>query len=89
MLKIRPAEVPPQKAKISFKLPQPTIDTLESYLSVFQKTYGVEPDRDFVVNQILTAFFASDREFTVSMKNGNEAPAKKKTGNEVAAAAKS
>jgi hypothetical protein len=89
MLKIRPAEVPPQKAKISFKLPQPTIETLESYLSVFQKTYGVEPDRDFVVNQILTAFFASDREFTVFRKNGCGRPGNKDADKEAPTAAKS
>jgi hypothetical protein len=62
MLKIRPDEVPPEKAKISFRLPRPTIETLE-------KTYGVEPDRDFVVDKILTGFFASDREFALFRKN--------------------
>jgi len=88
MLKIRPAEVPPEKAKISFRLPRPTIDTLESYLSAFQKTYGVEPDRDFVVDQILTGFFASDKEFVLFRKNGGESP-DKKAGKEAPAAAKS
>jgi hypothetical protein len=77
MLKIKPAEVPPEKAKISFKLPQPTIETLAAYLAAFKKIYGVEPDRDFVVDQILTSFFASDKEFAAFVKNGAEFPGKK------------
>jgi hypothetical protein len=72
MLKIKPAEVPPEKAKISFKLPQPTIDTLEAYLAAFKAVYGVEPDRDFVIDQILVGFFASDKEFAAFVKNGTE-----------------
>jgi len=89
MLKIRPAVVPPEKAKISFRLPRPTIETLESYLIAFQETYGVEPDRDFVVDQILIGFFASDREFADFRKNGCDRPGIKDADKRAPTAAKS
>ena len=70
-LKIKPAEVPPKKASISFKLPEPTLVTLDAYLLAYEKAYGVKADPNFIVNEILVGFFASDREFLSFVKNRN------------------
>lgn len=63
MLKVRPEDIPPKKAVISFKLPEPTIALLRAYLRAYAATYGIEPDRDFITNEIFTSFFNSDKEF--------------------------
>ena len=85
-LKIRPAEAPPSKARVSFRLPEPTIATLDVYLEAFQKIYGSKPDRDLVVDEILTGFFTSDREFLnyVRRTNGETGLVVTGTGKQVA-----
>jgi hypothetical protein len=70
-LKIRPAEVPPHKAKISFNLPEPTIAAFHAYLVAYEALYGTKASPDFIVNEILTVFFASDKQFMDFIKKGN------------------
>ena len=68
VLKVRPAEIPPKKSAISFKLPEPTISILRIYMRAYGAIYGIEPDRDFIIDQILLNFFNSDREFMAYVK---------------------
>ena len=77
VLKVRAEEIPPKKSAISFKLPDPTIALLRTYLRAYAATYGIEPDKDFITNEILLNFFNSDKEFMVFVKENNialEAP---------------
>ena len=67
-LRIRPLLPPPEKRKISFRLPLPTVDTFQSYLAAYAETYGVDPDPDFVADQIFTTFFDSDRAFAAYLQ---------------------
>ena len=62
-LKIKPAPIPPEKRKITFKLPEPTISDFETYLTAYAETYGVEADPSFVANEIFVSFFDSDKGF--------------------------
>lgn len=71
MLKVRPAEIPPKKSAISFKLPDPTIALFRTYLRAYSATYGMEPDKDFITNQIFMNFFESDKEFMLFVKENN------------------
>lgn len=71
MLKVRAEEIPPKKSAISFKLPDPTIALLRTYLRAYAATYGIEPDRDFVTNEIFLSFFNSDKEFMLFVKENN------------------
>jgi len=68
-LRIKPFIPPPEKKKISFRLPEPTLAAFEAYLAAYQEIYGVEPDPDFVADQIFTAFFESDRAFAAYRKS--------------------
>lgn len=70
-LKVRPAEIPPKKSSISFKLPDPTIALLRAYLRAYATMYGIEPDKDFITNQIFLNFFSSDKEFLAFVKENN------------------
>ena len=71
MLKVRPADIPPKKSTISFKLPDPTIALLRAYLRAYAATYGIEPDKDFITNEIFTSFFGSDKEFMAFVKEND------------------
>jgi hypothetical protein len=71
MLKVRAEDIPPKKSAISFKLPDPTIALLRSYLRAYAATYGIEPDKDFITNEIFLNFFSSDKEFMIFMKENN------------------
>jgi hypothetical protein len=79
-LKIKPLPIPPDKKKISFRLPEPTLSEFEAYLAAYQDIYGVEPDRDFVADQIFTAFFESDRAFAAYQARGVVVAPKKADG---------
>ena len=79
-LKIKPLPIPPDKKKVSFRLPEPTLSEFEAYLAAYQEIYGVEPDRDFVADQIFTAFFESDRAFAAYQARGNAVATKKTDG---------
>jgi len=67
-LKVRPADIPPHKSAISFKLPDATIAQLRMYLRAYGALYGIDPDKDFITNEIFTSFFNSDKEFMAYMK---------------------
>lgn len=67
-LRIRPLPTPPEKQKVNFKLPVPTLSRFESYLAAYADIYGVEPDRDFIVDRIFTTFFESDHAFIAYLK---------------------
>ena len=69
-LRIKPLIPPPEKEKISFRLPVPTLQTFRTYLKAYAETYGVAADPDFVAEQIFTAFFESDRAFADYLKRG-------------------
>lgn len=62
-LRVKPPPLPPDKQKMTFRVPVPTVDTFNLYLAAYAELYGADPDPDFVVNQILTAFFESDKAF--------------------------
>ena len=69
-LLVKPLLPPPEKLKISFRLPAPTISNFHSYLAAYFETYGVDADPDFVADQIFSTFFASDRVFAEFLKKG-------------------
>lgn len=71
MLKVRPAEIPPKMSSISFRLPEPTIVLIRAYLRAYAAMYGIEPDKDFITNQIFMNFFSSDKEFMLFVKENN------------------
>jgi hypothetical protein len=71
VLKVRAEEIPPKKSAISFKLPDPTIALLRTYLRAYAATYGIEPDKDFITNEIFLNFFNSDKEFMIFVKENN------------------
>ena len=71
-LRIRPLPPPPEKQRITFRLPVPTLTTFNTYLAAYEEIYGVKPDPDFVAEQIFTAFFESDRAFAMYLKKGVE-----------------
>jgi len=71
-LRIRPLPPPPEKQRITFKLPVPTLSTFNTYLAAYEEIYGVKPDQDFVAEQIFNAFFESDRAFAAYLKKGSE-----------------
>lgn len=68
-LRIKPYIPPPNKRKISFRLPEPTLAAFEAYLTAYREIYGEEPNPDFVADQIFTAFFESDRTFLAYRKS--------------------
>lgn len=72
-LRVRPLVPPPDKKKITFRLPVPTLDAFESYLAAYAEIYGADPDPDFIADQIFTAFFESDRTFKRKMSEKNQA----------------
>lgn len=67
-LRIKPLPPPPELQKISFRLPAPTVTELDTYLAAYAAIYGVEPDRNFVADQIFTCFFESDKAFAAYRK---------------------
>ena len=74
MLKVRPAEVPAKKAPVSFRLPVPTIALLKMYLKAYAVLYNMEPDQDFIANEILLNFFNSDKGFMAYVKENAAVP---------------
>ena len=38
------------------------------YLRAYGALYGIDPDKDFITNEIFTSFFNSDKEFMAYMK---------------------
>lgn len=62
-LKIRPLLPPPEKQKITFKLPVPTLESFQAYQALYKETYGIDPDPDFIADQIFMSFFESDKTF--------------------------
>lgn len=62
-LRVRPPASPPGKQKLSFKIPLPTVEAFNLYLAAYAELYGEDADPDFVVNQIFTTFFESDKAF--------------------------
>lgn len=71
-LKVHPFVPPPDKKRISFRLPVPTLDAFDSYLAAYAEIYGVKPDPDFIADQIFTSFFESDRAFAAYLRKGPE-----------------
>jgi hypothetical protein len=70
-LKVKPEEIPPKKSAISFRLPQPTIALFRAYLRAYAAMYGIEPDKDFITNEIFMSFFNSDKEFMLFVKENS------------------
>lgn len=62
-LRVKPLAPPPEKERITFRLPVPTLAMFRSYLAAYAEIYGEEANPDFVANEILNAFFESDRAF--------------------------
>lgn len=76
VLRVKPLQVPPQKRKIFFSLPVPTLQCFQCYLEAYAQIYGKEADPSFVANQIFTMFFESDKAFnTFRKKNRLNIPA--------------
>jgi hypothetical protein len=71
-LRVKPQPQPPEKQKISFRLPVPVLTTFQSYLAAYKDIYGEEPSPDFVAEQIFSSFFESDRAFAAYIKQGTE-----------------
>lgn len=71
-LRVKPLPPPPERRKISFRLPAPVLATFDAYLSVYREMYGEEPNPDFVAEQIFSNFFESDRAFAAYIKKGSE-----------------
>ncbi len=70
-LKIQPAPVPPEKQKISFQLPKPTLAIFGEYLAAYAEIYGSKADPDFIANEIFVNFFNSDKEFLLFSRNSS------------------
>jgi hypothetical protein len=68
ILKVRPAEIPPTKSAISFRLPDTTIARFKMYLRAYGALYGMDPDKDFITNEIFMDFFNSDKQFLAYLK---------------------
>jgi hypothetical protein len=68
-LRVKPLLPPPDKQKIIFKLPTPTVAAFHSYLAAYAEIYGVDADPDFVADQIFIAFFESDKAFAAYLEN--------------------
>jgi hypothetical protein len=77
-LRIKPLPTPPEKKKMVFKLPLPTLSKFDAYLAAYAEIYGVEPDRDFIVDRIFATFFESDHAFIAYLKREAQPPEKKK-----------
>lgn len=71
-LRVKPQPQPTEKQKISFRLPVPLLTTFQSYLAAYKEIYGEDPSPDFVVEQIFSSFFESDRAFAAYIKQGTE-----------------
>ncbi|GFO63604.1 DUF2274 domain-containing protein [Geomonas paludis] len=72
-LRIKPLPAPPEKQKITFRLPVPVLETFNTYLAVYKEIYGQDPSPDFVAEQIFSSFFELDRAFAAYVKQGSEA----------------
>lgn len=71
-LRVKPLPPPLERQKISFRLPVPILTTFQTYLAVYKEIYGEEANPDFVVEQIFSSFFESDRAFAAYVKKGSE-----------------
>lgn len=67
-LKIKPIPEEPEPIKTTFKLKPETLRKLHAYLQAYETAYGKKGDSDYIVNEILEGFFASDREFLAYLK---------------------
>ena len=67
-LKIKPVADPPELTRLSVKIPIPTANLLNTYMDVFQETYGKSVNCGFIVNEILLSFFDSDKKFQEFLK---------------------
>lgn len=67
-LKVKPPPPPTGKQKMNFHLPGPTAGKFNLYLAAYQELYGTEPDPNFILDQILTSFFESDKAFLAYQK---------------------
>lgn len=67
-MKIKPLAETPKPLKISVKLQPETVQKTYTYLSLFEQEYGTKSSVDFIVNEILDNFFASDRDFAAYLK---------------------
>ena len=80
MLKVKPPKAEAM-SKISFKLPESTVDLLKKYQEACLKDYGTETSSDYIVNEILISFFTSDKKFQQFLKENKaqklEKPAEK------------
>lgn len=73
-LKIRPLLPPPEKQKITFRLPVPTLETFQAYLTLYTEIYGIDADPDFIADQIFTSFFESDKTFVAYLQKSQVRP---------------
>ena len=73
-LKIRPLLPPPEKQKITFKLPVPTVEGFQAYQALYEEIYGVEANPDFIADQIFTSFFESDKTFVTFLQKTQVKP---------------
>lgn len=71
-LRVKPLPPPPERQKISFRLPVPVLTTFQTYLAAYKEIYGEDPSPDFVAEQIFSSFFESDRAFAAYIKQGSE-----------------
>lgn len=71
-LRIKPLPPPPERQKITFKLPVPVLTTFQTYLAAYKDIYGEDPSPDFVAEQIFSSFFESDRAFIAYVKKEKE-----------------
>lgn len=71
-LRVKPLPPPPERQKISFRLPVPVLTTFQTYLAAYKEIYGEDPSPDFVAEQIFSSFFESDRAFAAYVKQGSE-----------------
>jgi hypothetical protein len=69
-LKIRPLHPPPEKQRMSFRLPASTVAAFQSYLAAYADIYGMDADPDFVADRIFNAFFESDKAFAAYLEKG-------------------
>ncbi|MBT1077221.1 DUF2274 domain-containing protein [Geobacter grbiciae] len=79
-LKIKPIPEEPEPIKTTFKLKPETLRKLHAYLQAYEAAYGKKADSDYIVNEILEGFFASDKEFLAYLKENPLSPLPEPTG---------
>ena len=66
-LKIKPAKTE-TTSKVTFKLPESTVELLNKYREACKAEYGTEPNLDYIANEIFMSFFNSDKKFQQFIK---------------------